>query len=201
VAHPLWFLYETAKQFSLWPAATVIGLPFVLDAFTAERRGPISRVRLEKHGTPITSIVFYLEGMSTPISYLKFRMDLGENTGLTVLRAAAMAASAAIIIAFLLGGLKSAVRLVGRTGAWIPTYQNRWHLCSAMVLTLYAYWAMLHCALSFEVRYIITMQSVAAMYGLQWLMSAAEAFRFTIGPAFQVYNKFFPMMCRREDRQ
>jgi len=197
-AHPLWFFYETAKQFSLWPAATVIGLPFVVDVFGAESGGPISRTRLQKHGTPITSIVFYLEGMWTPMSYLKLRRDRGENTALTALRAGAITASALILIAFVLGGLMSAVRLVARASAWIPSRQNRWYLCSALVLALYAYWAMLHCTLSFEVRYIIAMQSVAAAYGLHWLMCAAEAAE-ALGLPFKLV--LFPMTARREGRQ
>jgi len=196
-AHPLWFVYETAKQFSLWPAATVIALPFVLDVFTAETGGPITRARVEKYGTPIMSVIFYLERMPTPMTYLKFRKDLGENVALIALRAGAIAASAMIFVAFVLGGLKSIFCLVGRASAWIPTHKARWHLCSALLLALYAYWAMLHCALSFEVRYIISMQSVATVYGLKWLMCAAEAV--IARPAVQGRKSFARMYRRKEE--
>src|SRR5262249_50227879 len=76
-------------------------------------------------------------------------------------------------------------------------HQARWHLCSALLLALYAYWAMLHCALSFEVRYIISMQSVATVYGLKWLMCAAEAA--IARPAVQGRKSFARMYRRKEE--
>src|SRR5262245_66042072 len=105
------------------------------------------------------SVIFYLERMPSPMTYLKFRQDLGENMALIALRAGAIAASAMIFVAFVLGGLKSIFCLVGRASAWFPTHQARWHLCSALLLALYAYWPSLHSALTLSVGYLIALQS------------------------------------------
>jgi len=163
--NPLIFAYETFKQFTTWPVVTIISLPAALDGLLAQRPGIVKKQVVPKYGTPVYLLFIYYEA-TEPWEYLKLSAQLRENLLLLGLRVLAMIVSAILFIAFVVGGIVSVVRLAmgGKSHSF-----DRNQFCAASIMLLYVYWSLLHCALSFEVRYVLVMQSIAAMYGLTWI--------------------------------